>query len=318
MSRERAAAVARIMRNRLQWGLHTGTIRVGDRIPGIRELAMEFAVDTRTALRACRVLEQEGLIETRRRSGMYVASRRVLAPSLTDAQASVVDLLCTALDRGICPGDLGRLLESSFYRRPVRVACVEANADHAAAIASMAAREYAVVAVAASIEEVVDRGVDGVLSTVAAAVTTSFLATTLRRLVEPIGLPVFAATVEPSQGIEIMRALSDRPIYAIGTDRRWAERAAAGLEGTDIGRNLRMFVLGEDDLDEIPHDADVFVTPAAAPLLTEFPVSKRAWPFRYSLPPTEARGLISAIVAEHGRSRSRNSSDGNANRTNEN
>lgn len=299
MTPKRAAVVARILRNRLQWGLHTGTLRIGDRIPGARELAAEFGIDVRTALRACRVLEREGLIETRRRSGMYVAVQQSRAPSLNGTQTTIVDLLCDAYARGIAPNDLGRLLASTFHRQPVRVACVEENADHAAAIASMASRDYGVQTVAVDIAEVVDRGVDGVVSNVVAAVTTSFLAAKLQCVAERVGIPVFVATMKSAQGTDLMRSLSSRPVFVIGIDRRWAERSAAGLEDTDLAPNLRTFVLGEDDLDEIPANADVFATPGAAPLIATLPIAPRVRALEYWLPPSEARGLISVIVAEH-------------------
>ena len=299
MTTGRAADIARVLRNRLLWGLHTGTVRIGDRVPSAREIAAEFGVDVRTALRAGRILDREGLIEMRRRSGMYVALQQSRAPALGRTQTTIVDLLCGAYARGVSPSDVGRLLGSSFYRRPVRIACVEENADHGAAIAAMAAREYAVEAVPINIDTLTDRSVDHVLANVVAAVTTCFLAASLRRVVEPIGLPVFVAMMKPSHDIDVMRSVSSRPIFVIGIDRRWAERSAAGLAGTDVGKQLRTLVIGEDDLDEIPGNADVFVTPAAAPRLAELPVSSRARAIEFWLPPSEARGLISTIVAEH-------------------
>jgi DNA-binding transcriptional regulator YhcF (GntR family) len=298
VSPERAAAVARVLRSRLQWRLHTGTIRIGDRIPGARELAEEFSVDVRTALRACRVLECEGLIETRLRSGMYVAMQQSPPPSLSATQTTVVDLLCEASARGISPGDLGQLLTSHFYQRRCCIACIEETADHAVAISDVIARDYAVDTVSASVADVMSSGADRVLSNVVAAVTTSFLATTVKRVAESRRLPVFVATMRPALGIDLMRSLSSRPIYLIGVDRGWADRAEAGLEGADVSGNLRLVVVGEDDLDQIPADAEVFLTPAAAPLVTNHSVARRARRLEYGLSPSEERGLIATLVAE--------------------
>jgi DNA-binding transcriptional regulator YhcF (GntR family) len=295
---ERAVDVARRLRNRLLWGLHIGSIRIGDRIPSARDLAAEFEVDVRTALRACRILDREGLIEMRRRSGMYVALQHSHAPSLTVLQTTLVDLLCDASARGVSPKALRELLTASFWRRHIRIACVEENADHGAAIAAMVTREYGVDAVPVSLAALNDGSAHRHLTDVIAAVTTCFLAASVRPVVEPIGLPVFVAMMKPLPENDVRQASSNRPIVVIGTDRRWADRSSEGLTDTDVGKHVRTFVIDEDDLSGVPPNADVFVTPAAAPRVASLPVPGRVRTIEFWLPPTEARGLLSTIVAE--------------------
>jgi DNA-binding transcriptional MocR family regulator len=52
-----------------------GTLRVGDRVPSIRQLVRERKISPATAMRAYELLESKGLVETRRRSGYYVSDR---------------------------------------------------------------------------------------------------------------------------------------------------------------------------------------------------------------------------------------------------
>lgn len=55
--------------------IRQGTLRAGDRIPSVRELCRERGVSPATAMRAYDVLEANGLVESRHRSGYYVSTR---------------------------------------------------------------------------------------------------------------------------------------------------------------------------------------------------------------------------------------------------
>lgn len=52
-----------------------GTLRVGDRVPSVRQLCRERGISPATAMRAYETLEARGLVETRKRSGYYVSGR---------------------------------------------------------------------------------------------------------------------------------------------------------------------------------------------------------------------------------------------------
>ncbi|HTT86264.1 MAG TPA: PLP-dependent aminotransferase family protein [Acidimicrobiales bacterium] len=52
--------------------IEVGTYRPGDRIPSIRKLREQFGVSLTTAVEACRVLEDRGLVRARAQSGHYV------------------------------------------------------------------------------------------------------------------------------------------------------------------------------------------------------------------------------------------------------
>lgn len=51
----------------------TGKLRPGDKMPSVRELAAEMQINPNTIQRALQELEREGLVETKRGTGRYVA-----------------------------------------------------------------------------------------------------------------------------------------------------------------------------------------------------------------------------------------------------
>ena len=60
--------VARALRRRIVDGAYPP----GSRLPGLRGVSQEFSVSISTATAAIQLLEDEGLVEGRRRSGFYV------------------------------------------------------------------------------------------------------------------------------------------------------------------------------------------------------------------------------------------------------
>jgi DNA-binding transcriptional MocR family regulator len=53
--------------------IRDGTLRLGERIPSVREVSRERTLSTATVVRAYELLEAQGFIETRPRSGFYVS-----------------------------------------------------------------------------------------------------------------------------------------------------------------------------------------------------------------------------------------------------
>lgn len=56
------------------------TYRAGERLPGVRRLARQYQISIATALEACRLLEDNGVLEARSRSGFFVRMRHAGAP----------------------------------------------------------------------------------------------------------------------------------------------------------------------------------------------------------------------------------------------
>jgi len=61
--------------DQIRQAVASGVLRAGDRLPSVRELAVELAVNPNTIAKAYQELERDGIIETRRGIGTFVADR---------------------------------------------------------------------------------------------------------------------------------------------------------------------------------------------------------------------------------------------------
>lgn len=99
--------------------IRTGTLRLGERIPSVREISRERTLSTATVVRAYEWLEGQGLIETRPRSGFYVSAQwktqtvpplgrtttppRVSRSTRVDVSELVFEVLESVRDRRLVP-----------------------------------------------------------------------------------------------------------------------------------------------------------------------------------------------------------------------
>lgn len=72
-----------------------GRLAPGDRLPTVRSLAVELAVNINTIARAYRELEIVGILDTQQGSGTFVASRKPQEPELERRRA--LDRICSDL-----------------------------------------------------------------------------------------------------------------------------------------------------------------------------------------------------------------------------
>lgn len=57
------------LRNQIVMGIGKGALRIGERLPTVRQMAMDAGVNTMTVNKAYQLLKAEGFIETDRRRG---------------------------------------------------------------------------------------------------------------------------------------------------------------------------------------------------------------------------------------------------------
>lgn len=72
MTRKAGSIVINRLRDRIELGRYFGRWSPGDRLPSVREVAAEEAVDRKTAAAAYRRLQREGLVRVQPRSGVYL------------------------------------------------------------------------------------------------------------------------------------------------------------------------------------------------------------------------------------------------------
>ncbi len=69
---ERGLTLAHQLKQQITWLVASGRLKTGDRLPPIRELAAHLSINLHTVRSAYRMLETEGLVETRRGRGTHV------------------------------------------------------------------------------------------------------------------------------------------------------------------------------------------------------------------------------------------------------
>jgi GntR family transcriptional regulator len=97
-----------------------GTLRPGDRLPSVRELARDLAVNPNTVLRVYERLTAEGLLERRHGDGTYVADRLPAGRLKAERELLRQDvdrLVRRAGDLGVADADLRALLDAALDKR---------------------------------------------------------------------------------------------------------------------------------------------------------------------------------------------------------
>jgi len=61
--------------DQIRQAVASGVLRAGDKLPSVRDLAVELAVNPNTIAKAYQELEREGVIETPRGKGSFIADR---------------------------------------------------------------------------------------------------------------------------------------------------------------------------------------------------------------------------------------------------
>ena len=96
-----------------------GTLKPGERVPSVRDLAGTLAVNPLTVAKAYGELEREGILESRRGLGMFVAENRrpgpaYLAERMEAVRATARRLALEALQAGLSPEQAARLVAESW------------------------------------------------------------------------------------------------------------------------------------------------------------------------------------------------------------
>ena len=115
-----AVPLSHQMAQQIRRAVAAGQVGPGDRLPSVRDLAVDLLVNPNTVARVYRDLEAEGLLETRRGQGTFVSdSAGAMAEKerLRIIGALVRELVEDALLFGIPPTQLLELLQQALLER---------------------------------------------------------------------------------------------------------------------------------------------------------------------------------------------------------
>jgi len=69
--------VYRQLIDQVQAGIASGTLTVGDRLPTVRQAAVDLEVNPNTIMRAYREMEIRGVLETQQGTGTFIARKQI-------------------------------------------------------------------------------------------------------------------------------------------------------------------------------------------------------------------------------------------------
>ena len=260
--KDRQLAVTETLRQRIQAGLHLGTLALGDRLPSIRTVTAELHAGSRLVLAAYRQLATEGLVRLQARSGIFIeADSHRDDELLPEVPTWVIELFLRGLTRGIPPTELRRQARLCLDSARVRAACLECNDDQLYALRGQLHDDYGFDVCGIDLN-VLERGTPLPPCTGKAdlLVTTRFHAAEARRLGRRLHRPVIVVALDTVLVTEVRRLLAQGAVWWVCTDPRFA----AKLPRLFPGACVNPIVMGRDPLAAVPSEATVYATRAAS------------------------------------------------------
>jgi GntR family transcriptional regulator len=116
---ERASGVpvTRQVIDQIRMQYASGAIKPGERLPSVREMARDLAVNQNTILRVYEILTMEGLLERRQGDGTFVAEKPVKGQLQAQNELLVGEarrLVYRATNLGLDKADVSRIIDEAF------------------------------------------------------------------------------------------------------------------------------------------------------------------------------------------------------------
>ncbi len=316
MAFNRQTDIAQVLRQRIERAIQAGAIGAGDRLPSTREVATELDADPRVVMAAYRRLAEEGLVEMRARSGVFVASRapgadrRAARDPLASKQDWVVDLLVDGVMRGVPGPEMPALLARSIAAREVRTAVIATSDDQTLGMCRALKEDFGLACQpvrAADMESAVARMAkykeDALPTAIRRAqllITTDKHGPWVTRLAHQLGKRVVVASVRPDLVSDEWLLLMGGPVFVVAQDQRFLRLLRAYLrespQAAALEANVHMLVAGRDDLSVIAVDAPTYVTEAARHLLGRTHIPGRLIPTARFFAKDCVRAILEQVV----------------------
>ena len=287
-----------MLRSRILRAVHATALASGDRLTSARELAQELGVDHRLVLAAYRVLADEGLVELRPRGGIYVASRPADREGVLPLPATwFAEVLAQGLTREIPASELHEWLRRCTETLRLRVVVITSTRDQGAGLCRELADDFGLEPEALVADDVRGAGrpplplrrADLLVTTAAHESWVTALAAELRK-------DVCVIEVRPDLVKGEWSLLFRRPVYAVVADAEFGEMLRRFFADVPGSNNLRILVLGRDELETIPDEAPTYITQRARALLGGAAIRGRILPAARTISPESARALLGFIV----------------------
>ena len=288
-----------VLRGRVLRGLQAGALRSGDRLPSARDLVSEFAVDHRVILDAYRALVEEDLVELRPRGGIYVSA--ILQPD--EAMPPMPEswfarLLTDGLAREIPAAELHQWLQRCTETLRLRSFVVATTVDQIFGLCRELRDDFGLESDGLLADEV--RSASSTPQPVRRAdliVTTEAHEGWLGQLAADMRKRLIVLKVRPDLRVGEWAILLRRPVFALVATQDFAEMLREFFgEVPGAEENLRILVVGQDDVSQIPPDAPTYVTQSVREKLRGVRIPGRILPAARTIATESAYEIFTFIV----------------------
>lgn len=99
------------LRNQIILGIATDSIREGDSLPSIRQLADDIGINMHTVNKAYAILREEGFLKLDRRKGAVICMEIDKLQALDEMRQNLAVVLASGICKGINRGEIHRLVD---------------------------------------------------------------------------------------------------------------------------------------------------------------------------------------------------------------
>lgn len=282
------------IRNRVITSLYSGHLEAGDRLPSVRRLGKELDADPRAVLRVYRSLEEEGLVDIRTRSGVYLAEQRQVAPNMGRETSEWVasQVLTEAWRRRIPLPELPELLRRCMASVRLRCACVDEVEDVRVALCHELEEDFGLQPVPMPFPRDTSfptPSCESVLEAVDLIACTTFHAPAVREIARRLGKRLVVVSANPVAPEQIAGAGGSGDLTFVVVDPRFGPRLREAFGQGTLVRTLDEFDPGS------PAGRRVVYTRAAADRSGDLDAMRRV-PTVPVLSPETVRDLCHWIV----------------------
>lgn len=228
------------LRHRIVSALHTSRLQAGERLPGVREVARTQGVNPRTVAKAYQTLQEEGLVEVRGRSGVYVAPQDRWGDDLLAETARwVAGVAVEGWVRDIALPDLPELVRKCTASVKLKAVCIAANEDHCSALCADLETSFGL-SVTPIESQRLERtwrskrepaGYPAALRQADLIVASTFASAPAHRAAEALGKPLVLAGMHAETAVAIAGHLRERELVLICADPRFGEQFRGAYGG---------------------------------------------------------------------------------------
>jgi DNA-binding transcriptional regulator YhcF (GntR family) len=300
---EQVIETANRLRFRILADLHLGLKKHGDRLETIRSASERLGVDHRIIARSYQRLENEGLVEIRGRSGIYLVEPKLVGRGVLAATAQWLStVLAEAWARQMDLPDFAGLI-TKCVASGVRCACIDSTEDHAVAFCAELDEDFGLetssLQLTMSEEHHTIQNVDELreaLKECDVVVTTAFVHIEVRKFTDPLNLPTVVISVHPEMQQHIEAEFGKGPVGVVVADARYGHRIRQHFGLLPSGEeHVHVYLASSFDESLLSTNKPVFMTRAARRQLghLDFHLLPPPPPF---ISPTTAKELTDVIV----------------------